>query len=317
MKKLKPLISLSLLLFPLVTMAYEEIGGIYYELSGSEATVVAGTTKYSGSVVIPEDVSYNWNLYRVTSIGSAAFSFCSNLTSVTIPSSIKDIGSEAFSFCTSLTSVTIPASVTSIGYGAFWDCYNLSYLSVNKFNTKYDSRNDCNAIIETSSNKLIAGCANTFIPNGVTAISDGAFMDNKLLTSISIPNSVRAIGAYAFLGCSSLTSVSVKWFTPLAIGANDVSNRANSTLYVPFGCKSVYEATAYWNEFKEIIEEPGIMGDVNGDGAVDLSDAIMVTYHSLHETPSYFNTGAADMNADGEIDLSDAIIIIYKSLGVK
>ena len=58
-------------------------------------------------------------------------------------------------------------------------------------------------------------------------------------------------------------------------------------------------------------------GDVNGDNKVDLSDAIMVTYYSLHEVPSNFNTAAADMNGDGKVDLSDAIIIIYKSLGVK
>ena len=60
-----------------------------------------------------------------------------------------------------------------------------------------------------------------------------------------------------------------------------------------------------------------ISGDVNGDGEVDLSDAIMVTYYSLHEVPSNFNEAAADVNGDGEIDLSDAIIIVYKSLGAK
>ena len=59
------------------------------------------------------------------------------------------------------------------------------------------------------------------------------------------------------------------------------------------------------------------MGDVNGDGEVDLSDAIMVTYYSLHEVPSNFNESAADMNGDGQIDLSDAITIIYMSLGVQ
>ena len=60
-----------------------------------------------------------------------------------------------------------------------------------------------------------------------------------------------------------------------------------------------------------------LLGDVNSDGYVDLSDAIMVTYYSLHVVPASFNAAAADMNGDGEIDLSDAIVIIYKSLGVK
>ena len=72
-----------------------------------------------------------------------------------------------------------------------------------------------------------------------------------------------------------------------------------------------YEGS-YTNEDPNAI----IMGDVNGDGEVELSDAIMVTYYSLHVVPANFNADAADMNNDGEIDLSDAIIITYKSLGV-
>ena len=59
-----------------------------------------------------------------------------------------------------------------------------------------------------------------------------------------------------------------------------------------------------------------LMGDVNGDGEVDLSDAIMVTYYSLGVVPTDFIEAAADMNGDNDIDLSDAIIIIYTSLGV-
>lgn len=80
-----------------------------------------------------------------------------------------------------------------------------------------------------------------------------------------------------------------------------------------------------WSELPETMPDHDVVvtgtfyryGDVNSDGFVDLSDAIMVTYYSLHEEPSNFNEAAADMNGDGEVDLSDAIIIIYKSLGVK
>jgi hypothetical protein len=70
-------------------------------------------------------------------------------------------------------------------------------------------------------------------------------------------------------------------------------------------------------DFTFTYPEPVTSGDVNGDGEVDLSDAIMVTYYSLHQAPSNFNADAADMNGDGTVDLSDAIIIIYMSLGVK
>ena len=73
----------------------------------------------------------------------------------------------------------------------------------------YDSRNNCNAIIETKSNTLIAGCASTIIPNSVTSIGKQAFWGCKSLTSITIPSSVTSIGDMAFCCCSSLTSITI------------------------------------------------------------------------------------------------------------
>ena len=144
----------------------------------------------------------------VINIGDEAFSYCYGLTSVTIPNSVTSIGSHAFSWCVSLTSVTIPNSVTSIGFNPFSFCENLTSITVDNGNTVYDSRNNCNAIIETASNTLIAGCQNTVIPNSVTSIRNVAFYGCFGLTSMTIPNSVTSIGVAAFWGCG-LTSLTI------------------------------------------------------------------------------------------------------------
>ena len=145
----------------------------------------------------------------VTSIGEMAFYNCSSLTSVTLNSGLTSIGKEAFRECSSLTSVTIPATVTSIGNTPFALCNSLTSIKVNSGNRVYDSRNNCNALIETASNTLIAGSKNTEIPNSVTAIGNGAFMGNSGITSITIPNSVKTIYNGVFAYCTELTSVGI------------------------------------------------------------------------------------------------------------
>ncbi len=144
-----------------------------------------------------------------TGIADCAFSDCSGLTSVTIPNSVISIGDWAFFDCSDLTSVTIPNSVTSIGDYAFGDCSGLTSIKVESGNSVYDSRENCNAIIETATNTLISGCKNTIIPNSVTSIGDYAFYGCSDLTSITIPNSVTSIGYRAFYYCTGLTSVTI------------------------------------------------------------------------------------------------------------
>ena len=136
----------------------------------------------------------------VTKIGLSAFYECRNLTSITIPNSVSSIGENAFYSCSGLTSLTIPNSVRFIREGAFYGCTGLESIVVESGNNFFDSRDNCNAIIETSSNTLVAGCNNTTIPNSVTSIGSCAFYGCSGLTSITIPNSVTHIGSKAFYG---------------------------------------------------------------------------------------------------------------------
>ena len=145
----------------------------------------------------------------VTSIGAFAFANCSDITSVTFPNSLKSIGSQAFEGCAKLTSLTIPNSVNSIAYDAFFGCSGLTSFVIDKGNAIYDSRDDCNAIIETGSNTLIWGCSNTIIPNSVTSIGNYAFQVCEGLTSVNIPEGITSIGEGAFDRCSNLKIVSI------------------------------------------------------------------------------------------------------------
>jgi hypothetical protein len=181
----------------------------------------------------------------VTSIGDYAFSYCSNLTSVSIPSSVTSIGGSAFLGCSSLTSVTIPSGVKTIETGTFRNCSSLTSVT---------------------------------IPGSVTSIGGYAFFLCSSLTSVTIPGSVTSIEGYAFCLCSSLTSVtigsSVRYIYSKAFAScpelTDVfcyaenvpttefdaflsSSIDNATLHVPANSIEAYKAAEPWKNFKEIV----------------------------------------------------------------
>ena len=278
----------------------------------------------------------------VTSIGFAAFRYCDSLTNVTIGNSVTSIGENAFMGCILLPSITIPKSVASIGKAVFANCCELEFIEVERGNNNYDSRNSCNAIIETATNKLISGCKNTTIPNSVTTIGDEAFRYILTLTSVTIPNSVTSIGfaafewchltnltipnsvisigRFAFNMCSSLTRID-SYPNPLDVNLEtnvfDGVPKSTCELHVLPQYFDAYSEADQWKDFLNIIddiEEPVSAGDVNGDGKVNVSDVSALINMILGITP--MDQTAGDVNGDGRVNVSDVSALINIILGI-
>ena len=183
----------------------------------------------------------------ITSIGASAFSGCSGLNSVyindlvswcnigffgeanplingadlylndvivtdlVIPNSIVSIRNYSFLGCTSLTSLTIPNSVTSIGSNSFGSCVNLNSVSVGNGVTSinYNAFNGCNNLASVYITELTAWCNIDFAYFTSNPLSYGAdlYLNNNLVTNLTVPNGITSIKDYAFYGCTSLISV--------------------------------------------------------------------------------------------------------------
>ena len=192
----------------------EKTGGKLSMLDLSDAKIVKGGLPY---------IKYNGGVYTSNDkLGYAAFSDCSGLTSLTIPSSVTSIGEYAFYGCSGLTSLTIPSSVTSIGESAFYGCSGLTSLT---------------------------------IPSNVTSIGESAFYGCSGLTSFTIPSSVTSIGWGAFCGCSGLTSIYVYTEKLPNMGSDvfDGCDAKKCTVYVPKGTYDDYWLSEF-GYFENIVE---------------------------------------------------------------
>ena len=237
-----------------------------FTITSEDAATVAvtGYTGNKSSVIIPSHCTINGKRYTVTSIGNnafggyrglasikitntvtsigeSAFNSCSGLTSLEIPNSVTSIGYNAFVLCTGLKSIEIPGSVTNIENSAFSSCSGLESIVVAEENTVYDSRNNCNAIIETATNTLLQGCQNTTVPSSVTGIGHSAFYLCTALKSIEIANSVTTIADYAFGNCEGLTSIEIP-NSVTSIGKSAFLNCTNlSSVVIGNGVTSIGE----------------------------------------------------------------------------
>lgn len=217
-----------------------------------------------------------------TSISNRMFDFCKALTSVIIPSGVTSIDSEAFSY-SGLKRINISNTVTSISSNSFKNCY-FDIITVDSSNTVYDSRNNCNAIIETATNTLLVGSKNTIIPNTVTSIGQKAFYAmRQSQLSIIIPDSVTTIADAAFqdsfgtievgrgvtsignetfagiltTGAINKINFTIKATTPPTLGTGNFVKDFYSYvdyIYVPAESVDAYKTATNWSTYADRIQ---------------------------------------------------------------
>ena len=238
------------------------------------------------SVVIPP---------LVTTIGERAFAGC-HIPSVVISEGVTTIERGAFCSCP-IGALHIPSTLVSIspennayGEGAFHNCTRLQSITVDEANPIYDSRGNCNALIETTTNTLLKGCKNTVIPDDIAIIGLNAFLSINELNTITIPNSVERLETSAFAGCNSLTTITLPSnISYIGIGAlnccglTSIVSKSSTPptaynshweygydnsfmgvnrdipIYIPVGTIDAYQNAEGWNYFTNFIEEEPII----------------------------------------------------------
>lgn len=289
---LKTLAAIAFLLCSITVFAEDfEVDGIYYYIRSETEKTVVVTSRYggyTGSVVIPETVTYSGTKYSVTSIGAYAFSGDTGLREITIPNSVTSIGYAAFSYCTGLAEVTIPNSVTSIGDGAFSNCDGLTSVTIpNRVTsigglafyyctglTEVTIPNSVTTIGESAFDACY-GLTEVTIPSSVTSIGDYTFYDCTGLRTVTIGSGVQEIGNYAFDGCDKIKDVYTYPTVPPTIYTNTFTFRYYENndviLHTVKGYKDVYAEAPYWEYFTNITDDLTSVEGVKADEAFSVT----------------------------------------------
>jgi len=317
-----------------------EVNGIYYKKNSDGNTVsvtYSGSSfmedlyRYENDVTIPSSVAYGGKTYTVTGITADAFQMCFMVTGVTIPNTVNTIGNNAFKGCSNLASFTLPASVTSLGSYVLNGCSSLGSIVVESNNTVYDSRKNCNAIVEKSSNKIMCACNSTVIPATITAIGDKAF-ETLTLTHIEIPSSVLSIGNNAFNGCQKLDSLILSDQLQ-SIGSYAFSNCiAMKKLVIGSGVNNIGDYAFYkcsaLQSVRSRIADPETVVYADGTSAYthifDYVNRVQIPLYVPHGTKHLYTADPhwndfkniveivevpGDVNQDGYTNIADATVI--------
>lgn len=253
----------------IVATGVQKVGNLYYDFHEDLTATVVKDASYknlSGSIVVPETVTYSGNTYTVTEMRESAFAGCTEITQITLPNTLEAIPAGLFMGCTALKSIHLPSSLTSIGTQAFFYCTALNNITLPATLTtiRYGAFENCTALtsiripsgVDTIPEECFGRCSNLTkvqLMNGVKKIEEAAFARTGI-TSITLPASVNMLSKYAFVW-SPLETVKCESETPPVLEhGRHVFNAIENTmdLYVPKGSVLLYKNTDRWELFRTI-----------------------------------------------------------------
>lgn len=206
---------------------------LYYSVSINEDAI---DQMECDTLLVPSEVKDDNNVYRVKHIADIGFRKCSFFHHLIIDEGIETIGNNAFEMCTGMSSVSLPSTLSEIGESLFYGACALRQIEVSGSNPVFDSREQCNAIVLTSENAVVVGCAGTVLPSSVAQIHKKAFSGCFALESFCVPQWVRDIEEYAFEDCISLKEIRFPENGHLHVGESAFDGCASlSAFHLPKG----------------------------------------------------------------------------------